>query len=102
MKKTIILIAILLMALVLVGCKSTTPTAEVPTQAVAPPTSPPVIPTQTLPPDTSWQTVQQSGVLKVGTSGDYPPFEYLDANSQLAGFDIDLINQIGQKLGLKS
>ena len=64
MKKTIILIAILLMALVLVGCKSSTPTAEVPTQAVAPPTSPPVIPTQTLPPDTSWQTVQQSGVLK--------------------------------------
>ena len=101
MKKSMVLIVILLMALVLVGCKSTTPTPEPPTQAPIPPTSIPAIPTQTTPPDTSWQTIQQSGVLRVGTTADYPPFEYFDGNYQLTGFDIALIQAIGQRLGLK-
>lgn len=39
--------------------------------------------------------------LIVGTSADYPPFEYIDtANSdEIIGFDIELIKLIGEKLG---
>lgn len=39
--------------------------------------------------------------LIVGTSADYPPFEYIDtANSdEIIGFDIELIKIIGEKLG---
>ncbi|MEK5230370.1 transporter substrate-binding domain-containing protein [Lysinibacillus sp. FSL K6-0232] len=40
-------------------------------------------------------------VLKVGTSADYAPFEYVDAakGEEIIGFDIDLINLIGEKIG---
>lgn len=38
--------------------------------------------------------------IKVGTSPDYPPFEF-KKNGKIVGFDIDLINSIAQKLELK-
>jgi polar amino acid transport system substrate-binding protein len=39
-------------------------------------------------------------VLKVGTSADYPPFEYVDESTkEFVGFDIDLMRLIGQKMG---
>jgi arginine/lysine/histidine transporter system substrate-binding protein len=40
-------------------------------------------------------------VLKVGTSADFPPFEYVDTakSDEIIGFDIDLINHIAKKLG---
>ena len=39
-------------------------------------------------------------MLRVGTSADYPPFASYDENHQMVGFDIALIQQIGQRLGL--
>ncbi len=45
--------------------------------------------------------VKQAGVIKVGTSADYPPFEYIDENGNKTGFDIDLMEEIGKRLGLK-
>jgi len=60
------------------------------------------VPTATpAPPDDSWQKVQQAGVLRVGTTADYPPFEYYNDNLVLDGFDIALIQKVGEKLGLK-
>lgn len=38
--------------------------------------------------------------LVVGISADYPPFEYKN-HEKLLGFDIDLANKIGEKLGCK-
>jgi ABC-type amino acid transport substrate-binding protein len=58
------------------------------------------VPIQT-PQEDSWQVVQQAGILRVGTAADYPPFEYYNENYELDGFDIALIKQIGQKLGLQ-
>jgi ABC-type amino acid transport substrate-binding protein/heat shock protein HslJ len=95
MKKIRYLITILVIAMVVAACSSPTPTLEITTPSPVPPT-----PTQA-PQDDSWQTVQQSGVLRVGTTADYPPFEYYTENLQLDGFDIALIQQIGQRLGLK-
>lgn len=44
-----------------------------------------------------------SGVLTVGSDTTYPPQEFLDpASHQPVGFDIDLINAIAQRMGLKA
>ena len=42
------------------------------------------------------------GVLRVGTTGDYPPFTILDkASGGYSGFDIDLALSLGAALGVK-
>ena len=38
-------------------------------------------------------------VLKVGTSPDFPPFEYVDKEGNIVGIDIDLIKSIAAKQG---
>ncbi|NLY04394.1 MAG: basic amino acid ABC transporter substrate-binding protein [Campylobacter sp.] len=38
-------------------------------------------------------------MIKVGTNANFPPFEYMDENSQIAGFDIDLVDAISKKAG---
>ncbi|MGG2084067.1 transporter substrate-binding domain-containing protein [Lysinibacillus pakistanensis] len=45
---------------------------------------------------------EQKQVLKVGTSADYAPFEYVDAakGEDIIGFDIDLIKLVGEKIGV--
>jgi His/Glu/Gln/Arg/opine family amino acid ABC transporter permease subunit len=42
------------------------------------------------------------GVLRVGTEGTYAPFSFQDPTTgQLAGYDVDVANAVGQKLGKK-
>ena len=42
------------------------------------------------------------GVLRVGTTGDYRPFTFLDkATGKFEGFDIDLAENLGKALGVK-
>ncbi|MEZ4864277.1 MAG: transporter substrate-binding domain-containing protein [Caldilineaceae bacterium] len=48
-----------------------------------------------------WQQVQASGTLVVGTSVDYPPFEYYNQNFSIDGFDVALMRAIGDELGVK-
>jgi polar amino acid transport system substrate-binding protein len=45
--------------------------------------------------------IKKRGKLIVGTSADYPPFESVDKNSKFVGFDMDLIREVGQRMGLK-
>ncbi len=47
------------------------------------------------------QTIKQAGVIKVGTSADYPPFEYIDNSGKKVGFDIALMEEIARRLGVK-
>ncbi|HSL62558.1 MAG TPA: ABC transporter substrate-binding protein [Desulfotignum sp.] len=35
----------------------------------------------------------------VGTSADYPPYEYTDEKGEFVGFDMDLIRAVGEKMG---
>ena len=47
---------------------------------------------------------QQEGekqVWVVGTSPDYPPFEFVDEKGDYAGFDMDLIREVGKRLGVE-
>ena len=43
----------------------------------------------------------EAGTLTVGVDDSYPPMEYKDSSGNTVGFDIDLANEIGKKLGLK-
>ena len=44
----------------------------------------------------------QDGVLTVGLSPDFPPMEYLDPKTdKLVGVDVDLVTELGKRLGLK-
>jgi ABC-type amino acid transport substrate-binding protein len=46
-------------------------------------------------------SIQQADVLRVGTSADYPPFEYIDNSGKKTGFDIELMEEIARRLGAK-
>ncbi|MFV1858316.1 MAG: transporter substrate-binding domain-containing protein, partial [Anaerolineales bacterium] len=52
--------------------------------------------------DESWNRVQTSGVLRVGTSADYAPFEYYNDQLAIDGFDAALIREVGNKLGVRT
>ena len=45
--------------------------------------------------------IKEAGVIKVGTSADYPPFESVDENGNKVGFDIELMTEIASRLGVK-
>ena len=47
------------------------------------------------------EAVRQAGKMVVGTSADYPPFEYVDEAGEMIGFDIDLANEIGKQMDLE-
>jgi ABC-type amino acid transport substrate-binding protein len=51
--------------------------------------------------DLSLQRIQQAGVLRVGLDPSWPPFEYVDPEGEIAGFDVDLARAIGQHLGVE-
>ncbi len=46
------------------------------------------------------QSEDTSGVITIATDATWPPMEYIDENSNLVGFDIDLINAIAEEAGL--
>jgi polar amino acid transport system substrate-binding protein len=45
--------------------------------------------------------IKKAGVVKVGTSADYPPFESVDKSGTKVGFDIDLMTETAKRLGVK-
>ena len=45
--------------------------------------------------------VQQAGVLRVCTPGDYKPFSFAAAEGQYEGLDVDLMNSLAASLGVK-
>lgn len=44
--------------------------------------------------------IKSAGKITVGLDDSYPPMEYRDEQNKLVGFDIDLGNAIGKKLGV--
>lgn len=37
--------------------------------------------------------------LRIGTEPTFPPFEYLDENNKIVGFDVDLIDELSRRAG---
>lgn len=50
--------------------------------------------------ETTLERIKRTGKMVVGNSGVYPPFEFKEGG-ELVGFDIDLGNLIGRRLGVK-
>ena len=44
--------------------------------------------------------IKEAGVIKVGTSADYPPFEFVDDQGNKVGFDIALMEEIAKRMGV--
>lgn len=47
-----------------------------------------------------WDTIQKNGVIVIGNSPDYPPYETMDGNTRV-GFDVDIMNAMAEKMGIK-
>lgn len=47
------------------------------------------------------QKIKDSGSIKVGLEGTYPPFNFQDESGKLAGFEVDLAEALAKELGVK-
>lgn len=45
--------------------------------------------------------IKTNGVMKVGTSADYPPYEFKDSADKFTGFDMDLVTEVAKRMGVK-
>jgi polar amino acid transport system substrate-binding protein len=52
--------------------------------------------------DLSLSRVRQAGALTIGLDPSYPPFEVLNGVGQLDGFDVELANELGRRLGVRA
>ena len=52
--------------------------------------------------ESAWDRIQKNGTVLTGNSPDYPPFETIDDNGKVVGFDIDLIDAIVAEMGFKT
>ena len=68
--------------------------------AACAPAAPPEPSAEPAPADPTWDRIQASGKMLVGTSGDYRPFAYYDENFVLTGFDVALIQAVGMRMGV--
>ncbi|MGF1507552.1 MAG: substrate-binding periplasmic protein [Anaerolineae bacterium] len=53
-------------------------------------------------PDRTLDNVLERGVLRVGMDASYPPFESVDADGSIVGFDVDLANAIAARMGVST
>ncbi|MEN2974470.1 MAG: transporter substrate-binding domain-containing protein [Candidatus Caldarchaeales archaeon] len=52
--------------------------------------------------DVNWENIQKRGTIIIGTSPDWPPFEFLDPKTgKVIGYEVELMEIIAQRLGLK-
>ena len=73
MKRLILLVVVLALMLAAVGCKSTADHLT---------------------------AIKDAGKIVVGTSADYPPFEFVDETGTTTGFDVELMQEIGKRMGV--
>ncbi len=104
MKKLLsIMMMITLVTLMFTGCSAPAETTTEATtvaseEAAAETTAAEAIPADKL------QAIKDKGVLVLGTSADYPPFEFhieVEGKDTIVGFDIDIANKIAENIGVE-
>jgi L-cystine transport system substrate-binding protein len=50
---------------------------------------------------TLFDSIKESGKIKIGTEGTYAPFTYHDKDDKLVGFDVELAEEVSKRLGVK-
>jgi len=48
------------------------------------------------------EEIRSTGELRIGTSPNYPPNEYIDSSGEITGWSVDLTNAVAAKLGLEA
>lgn len=89
---TIILTALLVLALVLTGC------AQKPAEN---PPAPAPGPDSNAPKDTSWDDIKAKGFFIVGLDDSFPPMGFRDEKGEIVGFDIDMARKAAEKMGVQ-
>lgn len=52
--------------------------------------------------DTVWARVEETGKIRVGSSPDWPPYEYLSpVTGEFIGFEVELMEMVAERLGLE-
>lgn len=65
----------------------------------APPTT---APTNQAPTNAALQKIYAQGYFTYGLEAQYRPFEFRDENDQIIGYDIDIANEIGKRMGVEA
>ncbi|MDX9955518.1 MAG: ABC transporter substrate-binding protein [Anaerolineae bacterium] len=86
-----LVLSLMAMLALLASACNATPAPE--TQTPAPTTEAPI--------DDDWGRIQAAGKMVVGTSADYPPFEFINEQNDFDGFDMVVIREVGKRLGLE-
>lgn len=47
------------------------------------------------------EEIQQAGKMVAATSADFPPYEFVDEDGNITGFDVVLIKEIGVRMGIE-
>lgn len=55
-----------------------------------------------VPSDDTWDRIHETGILRVGMDASFPPFEFISADGTLAGFDVDLAQELGRRLDVEA
>jgi ABC-type amino acid transport substrate-binding protein len=50
--------------------------------------------------DTVWANIQETGVIHVGTDPTWPPYQMVDENNKIVGFEVDIADECAKRLGL--
>ncbi|AWW26209.1 transporter substrate-binding domain-containing protein [Acetobacterium sp. KB-1] len=50
--------------------------------------------------ETTYSKIMDSGEMTFAMTGAYPPFNYIDENGELAGFDIEIAHALAEKMGV--
>lgn len=50
--------------------------------------------------DPVWDDIVQRGVIRIGTDPTWPPYQYLDDQNKIIGFEVDIADAIAAELGL--
>lgn len=74
-KRSLLVVALILVAAILVGCASE--------------------------PSSVLDKIEKDKKVMVGTSADYPPYEYVDDAGNKTGFDIELMAEIAKRMGVE-
>jgi polar amino acid transport system substrate-binding protein len=50
----------------------------------------------------TWEAIKEEGKFTFACSGGYPPFNYIDDNGDLVGFDVEIAQALGEVMGVKA
>ena len=74
---------VLIFAVFLAGCKTTVDVTDAPVAS------------------NHLERIMAAGKVTVGTSADYPPYEFVDETGKMTGFDIELMTEIAKRMGVE-